>query len=238
MTNGMVICACGESGTLAASACAASLSARRGPIRRSAPWTSRPHASPFQEGSKAQDRLNQALLARKRSKPKSRRKPSRRTTCGPKIILVKIYKAPHAIRKAEQNPASDVRVAARAATINQGRRPKEQRRRIQGDSHDSDAWHARVSRQDFRRDRLGGNGERRARGARAQWKQDTGGGAALQALIEQAKKEPNAVNGSMTRVLLASPPLLKKANQMFNERFGLNKTFNIVEGTDNTFTTG
>ena len=61
--------------------------------------------------------------------------------------------------------------------------------------------------------------------------------AALQALIDQAKKEPNAVNGSMTRVLLASAPLLKQANQMFNQRFGLNKTINIVEGTDNTFTT-
>jgi ABC-type Fe3+ transport system substrate-binding protein len=63
------------------------------------------------------------------------------------------------------------------------------------------------------------------------------GEAALQALIEQAKKEPNAINGSMTRVLLATAPLLKKANQMFNEQFGLNKTFSIVEGTDNTFTT-
>lgn len=63
------------------------------------------------------------------------------------------------------------------------------------------------------------------------------GETALQALIEQAKKEPNAINGSMTRVLLASPPLLKQANQMFNQRFGLSKTFNIVEGTDNTFTT-
>ena len=59
----------------------------------------------------------------------------------------------------------------------------------------------------------------------------------VQALIEQAKKEPNAINGSMTRVLLATPALLKKANQLFNETFGLNKTFNIVEGTDNTFTT-
>lgn len=65
----------------------------------------------------------------------------------------------------------------------------------------------------------------------------TAGEAALQALIEQAKKEPNAIDGSMTRVLLASQPLIKKANQMFNARFGLNKTFSIVEGTDNTFTT-
>ena len=65
----------------------------------------------------------------------------------------------------------------------------------------------------------------------------TAGEAALQTLIEQAKKEPNAIDGSMTRVLLASQPLIKKANQMFNARFGLNKTFSIVEGTDNTFTT-
>jgi ABC-type Fe3+ transport system substrate-binding protein len=65
----------------------------------------------------------------------------------------------------------------------------------------------------------------------------TPGEAALQALIEQAKKEPNAINGSMTRVLLGTPALIKKANQMFNQRFGLNKTINIVEGTDNTFTT-
>jgi len=65
----------------------------------------------------------------------------------------------------------------------------------------------------------------------------TSGEAALQALIDQAKKEPNAIDGSMTRVLLATLPLIKKANQMFNTRFGLNKTFSIVEGTDNTFTT-
>ena len=63
------------------------------------------------------------------------------------------------------------------------------------------------------------------------------GQAALQVLIDQAKTEPNAINGSMTRVLLASEPLIKKANQMFNQRFGLNKTFSIVEGTDNIFTT-
>jgi ABC-type Fe3+ transport system substrate-binding protein len=65
----------------------------------------------------------------------------------------------------------------------------------------------------------------------------TPGEVALQALIEQAKKEPNAINGSMTRVLLPTAPLLKKATEMFNEQFGLKKTFNIVEGTDNIFTT-
>jgi len=59
---------------------------------------------------------------------------------------------------------------------------------------------------------------------------------ALKALIEQAKKEPNVVNGSITRVLLSTPDLIKKANKLFNEKFGLNKTINIVEGTDNTFT--
>lgn len=63
------------------------------------------------------------------------------------------------------------------------------------------------------------------------------GDEALRALIELAKKEPNAINGSMTRVLLATPALIKKGNQLFNEKFGLTKTINIVEGTDNTFTT-
>lgn len=63
------------------------------------------------------------------------------------------------------------------------------------------------------------------------------GEEALRALIEQAKKEPNAINGSMTRVLLPTPALIKKGTQLFNEKFGLNKTINIVEGTDNTFTT-
>ncbi|HEY4134158.1 MAG TPA: extracellular solute-binding protein [Alphaproteobacteria bacterium] len=60
--------------------------------------------------------------------------------------------------------------------------------------------------------------------------------AALQALVAQAKKEPDAINGSMTRVLLSTPDLIKQATKMFNQEFGLNKTFNIVEGTDNTFT--
>lgn len=63
------------------------------------------------------------------------------------------------------------------------------------------------------------------------------GSDALQSLIAQAKKEPKAINGSQTRVLLATPALIKKANQMFNKQFGLNKTINIVEGTDNNFTT-
>jgi ABC-type Fe3+ transport system substrate-binding protein len=58
----------------------------------------------------------------------------------------------------------------------------------------------------------------------------------LKAMIERAKKEPNTVNGSQTRVLLATPALIRKANQMFNKRFGLNKTISIVEGTDNNFT--
>ena len=58
----------------------------------------------------------------------------------------------------------------------------------------------------------------------------------LQALIDQAKKEPNAINGSMTRVLLSTPDLIKQGTRMFNATFGLNKSFNIVEGTDNIFT--
>jgi len=62
------------------------------------------------------------------------------------------------------------------------------------------------------------------------------GADALKVLVEQAKKEPQAINGSQTRVLLATPALIKKANQMFNKRFGLNKAINIVEGTDNNFT--
>ena len=59
---------------------------------------------------------------------------------------------------------------------------------------------------------------------------------ALKALIAQAKKEPNVINGSMTRVLLATPPLIKKATRLFNKRFGLNKTFKIAEGRDSGFT--
>lgn len=58
------------------------------------------------------------------------------------------------------------------------------------------------------------------------------GQAELQALIEQAKKEPNVING---RVTLALIPLVEKANRLFNEKFGLNKTFNIAKGVDNTF---
>jgi ABC-type Fe3+ transport system substrate-binding protein len=60
--------------------------------------------------------------------------------------------------------------------------------------------------------------------------------ASLEALVAAAKKEPNTVNGSITRVLLSTPDLIKQATRMFNETFGLNKTFNIAEGTDNTFT--
>ncbi len=62
----------------------------------------------------------------------------------------------------------------------------------------------------------------------------TPGAAALQALIEQAKKEPNVVSG---RVTLALTPIVEKANRLFNERFGLNKRFNIAQGVDNTFIT-
>jgi ABC-type Fe3+ transport system substrate-binding protein len=59
----------------------------------------------------------------------------------------------------------------------------------------------------------------------------------LKALIEQAKKEPNVINGSITRVLMSTNALLKQGTDMFNKAYGLNKTFNIVEGTDNIFTT-
>jgi ABC-type Fe3+ transport system substrate-binding protein len=59
---------------------------------------------------------------------------------------------------------------------------------------------------------------------------------AFKALVEQAKKEPARIDGSMTRVLLSTAALIQKANQLFNKQFGLNKTINIVEGTDNTFT--
>ena len=59
---------------------------------------------------------------------------------------------------------------------------------------------------------------------------------ALKALIAQAKQEPKIINGLMTRVLLPTPPLIKKATRMFNKAFGLNKTFNIVEGRDSGFT--
>jgi ABC-type Fe3+ transport system substrate-binding protein len=54
----------------------------------------------------------------------------------------------------------------------------------------------------------------------------------LQALIEQAKKEPKVING---RVTLALIRLVEKANRLFNEKFGLDKTFNITKGVDNTF---
>ena len=57
---------------------------------------------------------------------------------------------------------------------------------------------------------------------------------ALKALIAQAKKEADVVNG---RVTLALHPLVKKANALFNKKFGLNKKIRIVEGRDNTFTT-
>jgi hypothetical protein len=60
------------------------------------------------------------------------------------------------------------------------------------------------------------------------------GAAALQALIEQAKKEPDTVSG---RVTLALIPIVEKANKLFNERFGLNKRINIAQGVDNTFIT-
>jgi ABC-type Fe3+ transport system substrate-binding protein len=59
---------------------------------------------------------------------------------------------------------------------------------------------------------------------------------ALKALVEQARKEPAKIDGSMTRVLLSTAALIQRANQLFNKQFGLNKTINIVEGTDNTFT--
>jgi hypothetical protein len=62
----------------------------------------------------------------------------------------------------------------------------------------------------------------------------TPGEAALQALIEQAKKEPSTVSG---RVTLALTPIVEKANRLFNQRFGLNKRFNISQGVDNTFIT-
>ena len=57
---------------------------------------------------------------------------------------------------------------------------------------------------------------------------------ALKALIGQAKKEPNVING---RVTLALIPLMEKANKLFNDRFGLKKTIRIAKGVDNTFTT-
>lgn len=60
------------------------------------------------------------------------------------------------------------------------------------------------------------------------------GELALQALIEQAKKEPNVVSG---RVTLALIPAVEKANRLFNQHFGLNKKINIVQGIDNTFIT-
>ena len=62
----------------------------------------------------------------------------------------------------------------------------------------------------------------------------TPGAAALQALIEQARKEPNVVSG---RVTLALIPTVEKANRLFNERFGLNKRIEIAQGVDNTFIT-
>lgn len=65
---------------------------------------------------------------------------------------------------------------------------------------------------------------------------ETSGPEALKALIARAKKEPKNINGSMTRVLLPTPALIKKANGMFNKAFGLNKKIHIVEGTDNNFT--
>ena len=62
----------------------------------------------------------------------------------------------------------------------------------------------------------------------------TPGEAAVQALIEQAKKEPNAVSG---RVTLALIPTVEKANRLFNQHFGLNKRIEIAQGIDNTFIT-
>lgn len=63
---------------------------------------------------------------------------------------------------------------------------------------------------------------------------EASGKEALNALVAQAKKESKVIDG---RVTLALIPLVKKANELFNKRFGLDKTFKIVEGRDNTFTT-
>jgi ABC-type Fe3+ transport system substrate-binding protein len=60
------------------------------------------------------------------------------------------------------------------------------------------------------------------------------GEAALEALINDAKKESKVIDG---RVTLALIPLVEKATELFNKRFGLDKTFKIIEGRDNTFTT-
>jgi len=59
------------------------------------------------------------------------------------------------------------------------------------------------------------------------------GRAALAALVAQAKKEPDVVNGHPTLVYL---PFCAKANQLFNAHFGLNKTINMTEGVDDTYT--
>ncbi|MDH3242110.1 MAG: extracellular solute-binding protein [Alphaproteobacteria bacterium] len=60
------------------------------------------------------------------------------------------------------------------------------------------------------------------------------GKESLDALIAAAKKEPKEIDGRLT---LAMIPVVKKATELFNKRFGLDKTFKIIEGRDNTFTT-